>query len=63
MSDSYSAYLEDEKDYLLLCKELNIKPRTELSYDHFDELKKLPCVSWKQGSYRVDLTNYPEYKL
>lgn len=30
---------------------------------YFEELKKLPCVIWKNYCYQIDYENYPEYKL
>ncbi len=60
MSDSYSAYNDDLKDYTGLCKLLGVKPRDDF-YDHFDELKQLPPVHWKKGKYTISKKKYPEY--
>ena len=62
MSDSYSKFLDEVNDYHRLCKLLNVKPKADdIDYEHFWELKKLPCVYWKQGIYYVDKEKYPEY--
>lgn len=64
MGSSESAYYDDVTDYRNICKLMNVTPRSaELDYDHFEELKKLPCVYWECGNYKVDKENYPEYFL
>ena len=64
MGSSDKAYYEDIEDYQKLCKDLKIEPRDlTVHYTHFQELKKLPCVSFENGQYKVDFENYPEYLL
>ena len=64
MSDGYSKYFEEVQEYQDLCKELRIEPKAlDIDYDHFRELKNLPCVHWERGKYRVDFENYPEYGI
>ncbi len=60
MSDSYSAYQDDIKDYTRLCKLLGVQQKTDF-YDHLEELKQLPPVYWEKGSYKIDKKKYPEY--
>lgn len=63
MGSSESAYYDDVKDYEILCKQLQVQRKGEYNYEHFEELKKLPCVIYRYGCYQVDFENYPEYKL
>ncbi len=60
MSDSYSAYQDDVKDYYKICKLLKIPQQTDF-YDHLEELIKLPYIYWEKGKYKADKINYPEY--
>lgn len=62
--DSLEAYMGDCKDYKLLCKLMKVKMKHgDVDYDHFQELKSLPCIIWHNGRYIADKENYPEYFL
>jgi len=64
MSDSYSAFRDDVKDYKRLCKLLSTKPKDkDVDYDHLEEMTSSPAIYWKQGTYHADYDNYPEYFL
>ena len=66
MSDSYSKYIEESKEYQKLCKDLGIKPKAhDIDYDHFWELQDLPFVIYDVNEgYKVHKKakeEYPEY--
>jgi hypothetical protein len=65
MSDGFSKYVEELEEYMLLCNLLNQNPSigqfgTEIDYDHFEYLKKLPCVKWTISGWTVNKRKCPE---
>ena len=46
------SFYDDVVDYRNICTMLNITPKgAEINYDHFEELRDLPCVYWEDGKY------------